>query len=183
MTADPTNRDRCEWANVAVAAFATATNTTAEDLDTKVGDLLADLHHLCDAHSVSFPGCLERADAHYRAEVDDEDPSVDPVASAAEPVVLAVAREYADLFNANPLEEIDRLIADACVDPLWDDRTNLLSLLADEPQEQGLVLASDAAHYAVIRWGGQEWIVDSAPVDWDALEDQAFGPDGDPSEA
>ncbi|MDQ6616060.1 MAG: hypothetical protein M3083_15325 [Actinomycetota bacterium] len=183
MTADPTNRDRSAWANMAVEAFAAATNTTAEDLDTKVGDLLADLHHLCKTNGVSFARCLERADAHYRAEIDDEDPRVDPVASAPEPVVEAAARQYADLFNATPMDEIDRLIADACVDPLWDDRTNLLSLLADEPQDQGLVLASDAAHYAVIRWDGQEWIVDSAPVDWDALEDRAFGPDEDPREA
>ena len=56
--------------------------------------------------------------------------------------LLRVAQEYADLFNANPLEDIDRLIADACVDPFWDDRTNLLSLLADEPEDLGLVLAT-----------------------------------------
>jgi hypothetical protein len=89
--------------------------------------------------------------------------------------LLRVAQEYADLFNANPLEEIERLIADACVDPFWDDRTNLLSLLADEPEDLGLVLATDAEDYVVIRCVG-EWIVDSDPVDWEALEDRAFDP-------
>lgn len=183
MTADPTNRDRCEWANVAVAAFAAATRTTAEALDTKVGDLLADLHHLCDAHGVSFPQCLEHGDAHYRAEVDDEKSSGEPVTSPDHAALLLVAQMYADLFNANPLAEVDRLIADACVDPLWSDRTNLLSLLADEPEELGLVLGSDPEHHAVIRWDGRQWIADSAPVDWDALEERAFAPYDDPAEA
>ncbi len=92
--------------------------------------------------------------------------------------LLRVAQEYADLFNASPLEEIDRLIADACVDAFWDDRTNLLSLLADEPDELGLVLAADAEDYVVVRYVGQ-WVVDFSPVDWEALEDRAFDPDRD----
>jgi len=90
--------------------------------------------------------------------------------------LLRVAQEYADLFNANPLEEIDRLIADACVDPFWDDRTNLLSLLADDPEDLGLVLAADAGDDCVVVRFVDGWIVDSAQVDWEALEDRAFDP-------
>jgi hypothetical protein len=90
--------------------------------------------------------------------------------------LLRVAQEYADLFNSRPIEDIERLIADACVDPLWDDRTNLLSLAADDPEDLGLVLANDDEDYVVIRFIG-EWVVDMAPVDWEELEDQAFGPD------
>jgi hypothetical protein len=92
--------------------------------------------------------------------------------------LVRVAQEYADLFNANPLEDIDRLIADACVDPFWDDRTNLLSLLADDPDELGLVLATNAEDYVVVRHVGR-WVVDFSPVDWEALEDRAFDPDPD----
>jgi hypothetical protein len=117
--------------------------------------------------------------------------------------LLRVAQEYADLFNASPLEDIDRLVADACVDPFWDDRTNLLSLLADGPEDLGLVLATDHDDYAVVRYVALvgpaivdqeradnrrrsdrrqvagEWIVDTSPIDWEELEDEAFddGPD------
>src|ERR1700738_1169959 len=87
-------------------------------------------------------------------------------------------REYADLFNARPLEDIDELIADACVDPFWDDRTNLLSLLAEEPEGLGCGLSPDTEDYVVIRCVG-EWVVDGSPVDWAGLEDRAFDPGPD----
>ncbi len=90
--------------------------------------------------------------------------------------LLRAAQEYADLFNVNPLDEIDRLIADACVDPFWDDRTNLLALLADDAEDLGLVLSGERDEdYVVVRYVG-EWVVDCASVDWEALEDQAFDP-------
>ncbi len=94
--------------------------------------------------------------------------------------LLRVAQDYADLFNASPLEDVDRLIADACVDPLWDDRTNLLSLIADEPEDLGLVLASEPDDCVVVRFLGQ-WVVDLSDVDWEAFEDRDFdpGPDDD----
>jgi hypothetical protein len=89
--------------------------------------------------------------------------------------LLRVAQEYADLFNASTLEDIDRLVADACVDPFWDDRTNLLSLLADGPEDLALVLATAPDDYAVVRYVG-EWVVDIAVVDWELLEYEAFDP-------
>jgi hypothetical protein len=105
-------------------------------------------------------------------------PQTEPTATTKPEELLRVAQEYADLFNARPLEDIDRLIADACVDPFWDDRTNLLSLLADEPEDLALVLADHPDDYVVIRFVG-EWVVDTSPVDWEALEDQAFDPSFD----
>jgi len=103
--------------------------------------------------------------------------TTEPATSPTKPAeLLRVAQEYADLFNANPLDDIDRLIADACVDPFWDDRTNLLSLLADDPGDLGLVLGHDRDDYVVVRYTG-EWVVDLSPVDWEALEDRAFDPD------
>ncbi len=97
----------------------------------------------------------------------------EPTSSTRTDQLARVAQEYADLFNANPIEDIDRLIADACIDPLWDSRTNLLSLLADEPEDLGLVLADGPEDYVVVRYDGV-WFVDDIPVDWDAMEDQAF---------
>jgi hypothetical protein len=101
----------------------------------------------------------------------------EPIAETKPEELLRVAQEYADLFNARPLEDIERLIADACVDPLWDDRTNLFSLGADEPEDLGLVLALDDEEYVVVRYVGA-WVVDIAPVDWEALENEAFDPTG-----
>lgn len=182
MTIDPTNGDRAKWAAVAIEAFAAATHTGGEDLDTQVADLVADLHHLCDANDVSFRACLERGHAHYQAELidagaDKRQPGDDAGRTKA-PELLLVAGEYAELFNGVPLEDIDRLIADACVDPFWDARTNLLSLLADEPENLGLVLATDPEDYVVVRYA-DSWIVDTSPVDWEALEDRAFAPGDD----
>ena len=88
--------------------------------------------------------------------------------------VIRVAHEYADLFNTTPMDQIDRVISDACVDPLWDDRTNLYLMLADDPEDLALVLAGQRDDYVVVRYVGQ-WAVDIEPVDWERLEDQAFG--------
>jgi len=93
--------------------------------------------------------------------------------------LVDVAQEYAELFNAaGSIDDVDRLIADACVDPLWDDRTNLLAFAADGPEDLGLVLATSPDDYVVVRYlgGGSdgEWVVDTSPVDWEALEDEAF---------
>ncbi len=102
-------------------------------------------------------------------------PSTDPDLATRPEALKRVAQEYADLFNASPLVDIDRLIADACVDPFWDERTNLLSLLADQPEDLGLVLASAPNEFLVVRFVG-EWIVDYSDIDWGALEDRAFDP-------
>jgi hypothetical protein len=105
-------------------------------------------------------------------------PPTPPTSTTRDDELLRVAQEYADLFNASRSEDIDRLITDACVDAFWDDRTNLLLMLADDPEELGLVLASAPENYVVVRFVG-EWVVDTSPVDWNALEEQAFAGDAD----
>ena len=107
-------------------------------------------------------------------------PPTPPTSATRPDELLRVAQEYADLFNASASDDIDRLISDACVDAFWDDRTNLLLMLADEPDELGLVLATDPENYVVVRFVG-EWVVDTSPVDWDALEEQVFAGDADDS--
>jgi hypothetical protein len=102
-------------------------------------------------------------------------PVSQPAYAAIPEELKRVAQEYADLFNASRLEDVDRLIADACVDPFWDDRTNLLSLLAEGPEELGLVLSSEPDAFVVVRNVGH-WVVDCTPIDWDELEDRAFEP-------
>ena len=102
-----------------------------------------------------------------------------PTAGTRPEELLRVAQEYADVFNAAAsAEDVEGLIADACVDPLWDDRTNMLSFLADDPEDLGLVLSISPEEYVVVRHlggGGEpEWVVDTSPVDWDGLEDEAF---------
>jgi hypothetical protein len=92
--------------------------------------------------------------------------------------LIRVGNEYADLFNTSPMAEIERFISDACVDPMWDDRTNLYLMLADDPEDLALVLAGDRDHYVVVRYIGK-WLVDADPVDWEELEDLAFGPVSD----
>ena len=106
-------------------------------------------------------------------------PTKSPSALPSQPSdLLDAAEHYAELFNAGSIHDVDRVIADACVDPLWDDRTNLLSLLADDLEDLGLVLATSPDDYVVVRFVGVraagKWVVDTSPVDWDSLEDEAF---------
>ncbi len=86
-----------------------------------------------------------------------------------------IAQEYADLFNQIEPGAVEDVIDEACVDPHWDDRTNLLSLLANGPEDLGLVLSSGpgGVDYVVVRFVGK-WIVDTDPVDWDKLEMSLF---------
>jgi hypothetical protein len=89
----------------------------------------------------------------------------------AEPELYRAAQEYADIFNRIEPEAIAVVIDEAVVDRYWDDRTNLFLLAAADPKEVALVLATepDSDDYLVVRWLG-EWVVDAAPVDWDAME-------------
>jgi hypothetical protein len=82
---EPDNGDRAEWANVALDAYAAQTRNNPQeqsvsvdnpdDPDEKenaeevIGDLLSDLHHLCDQWGIDWEGRLETAAMHYRDEV------------------------------------------------------------------------------------------------------------------
>jgi len=61
----PSNEDRASWAQQAVAAFAAAINMEDEPLDTVIGDLLADLMHLCDNEKLDFNILLSRAQMNH----------------------------------------------------------------------------------------------------------------------
>jgi len=67
------NRKRGKWALAAVRAFMDETGLSdADGLHTAIGDLLADLHHLCDAKGLHFYDLTLHALGHYRAEQTEE---------------------------------------------------------------------------------------------------------------
>lgn len=71
--ADPSeaamNRRRAGWALQALKAFARATGLDLRiDFDTALGDLLANLRHLCDERGLDFPAFDQRAHEYYVAE-------------------------------------------------------------------------------------------------------------------
>ncbi|MGE5512902.1 MAG: hypothetical protein ACM31O_16815 [Bacteroidota bacterium] len=65
MTA-PSTLQRALWGEAALIAFRRATGCDYED---SLGDLLCDLMHWSDARGFDFEAALERARAHYEAEV------------------------------------------------------------------------------------------------------------------
>lgn len=65
---EPTNEERASWAQRAIDAFEVATNMEGEPLETVVGDLLANLMHLCDAEDLDFGHLLARARYNHEAE-------------------------------------------------------------------------------------------------------------------
>lgn len=74
---EPTNTDRAEWAEEALQVFM---KRTGSDIDTAVGDLLADLMHWCDTHAgkhiregeewyiPTFAESMENAEGNHREE-------------------------------------------------------------------------------------------------------------------
>lgn len=74
MFGEPTNEDRAGWAMAAVDTFAerTGLNGADEELETKVGDLLGNLMHLCTINNVDFEQVLETGRMHFEAELVDE---------------------------------------------------------------------------------------------------------------
>jgi hypothetical protein len=67
------NPKRGQWARDAVEAFQDVTGLGEDDgLETAIGDLLADLAHLCDAEGISFAAQLDHAKGHYEAETQAE---------------------------------------------------------------------------------------------------------------
>jgi hypothetical protein len=96
--------------------------------------------------------------------------------------VYRIAEEWAALFNRVDAGEVEHLITEAAVDECFDDRTNLFLMSRAEPTDVALVLSSSAAaddDYLIVRYDGEAWVVDSAPVDWTSLEDAAFADEDD----
>jgi len=75
MFAAPTNDQRASWAMTAVDAFSekTGLDRAGENLDTKIGDLLANLMHLCKFNEIDFDGVLDTGRMHFEAEVAEEE--------------------------------------------------------------------------------------------------------------
>ena len=72
---EPSNSDRADWAYVAVEAFAAEVreeDMLGEETDLVISDLLCDLMHLCDVAEINWTACIERAEGHYREEIDEE---------------------------------------------------------------------------------------------------------------
>ncbi len=90
-----------------------------------------------------------------------------------------IAQEYADLLNRVEPAAVGGIIDEACVEPNWDERTNLYSMQANAPEDLALVLSSEPGgdDYLVVRFVG-EWVVDYSVVDWDELEEEVFDPEG-----
>jgi len=77
----PTNETRADWGLEALQVFAARTGLTVEEdgLETVLGDLLADLMHLCrqadakhDVPDQTFDEALRRAQNHFSAELMEE---------------------------------------------------------------------------------------------------------------
>jgi 8-oxo-dGTP pyrophosphatase MutT (NUDIX family) len=64
------NNDRAAWAEVALRAFAeeTGLKPEADEWETVVGDLLADIAHFCDRNDLDFLEIVNRSRRHYSAE-------------------------------------------------------------------------------------------------------------------
>jgi hypothetical protein len=89
-----------------------------------------------------------------------------------------VAQEYADLLNRSEPALTCQIIDEACIEPHWDERSNLFQMLATAPEDMALVLSSEPGgdDYVVVRFITGEWVVDATPVDWDEMEEEAFEP-------
>jgi hypothetical protein len=68
----PSNRERADWASIALDAFADECNMNDEDRETQLSDLLCDLMHFCDVEEINWTACVERAYDHWREEVREE---------------------------------------------------------------------------------------------------------------
>jgi hypothetical protein len=92
-----------------------------------------------------------------------------------DPSLYQAAEEWAAVFNSLPPAAVGEVISEAAADEYVDERTNLFLMAAGEATEVALVLSVSAEDYVIVRWDGEEWAVDPGPVDWQALEDEAFG--------
>lgn len=68
------NNTRAAWGAIALLAFTARTfgDAAGEDWETLVGDLMADLMHLCDALGVDFDEMVEKGRSHYEPELHGE---------------------------------------------------------------------------------------------------------------
>lgn len=71
---EPTNEDRANWARAALEVFSQKTGLDmAVELDCSIGDLLANMMHLCKQEGLDFDALLETGRMHFEAETDEEE--------------------------------------------------------------------------------------------------------------
>jgi hypothetical protein len=68
----PTNRERADWANIALDVFADETGMQDEDREIQLSDMICNLMHFCDVEQSHWELCVAQAQDHYREEVRDE---------------------------------------------------------------------------------------------------------------
>ena len=95
----------------------------------------------------------------------------------SDPALYRAALEWAAVLNQVPPEAVSEVIAEGSTDEYFDERTNLFLMAPGEPTDVALVLSVSPASddYLLVRWDGEAWAVDPGPVDWEALEEEAFG--------
>lgn len=74
---NPTTPERCERAFRALLAYSQATGP-GEDIEIAMGDLMADMRHLCDESGYDWDAAVSSADMHYTAERTGIEPPVVP---------------------------------------------------------------------------------------------------------
>lgn len=65
------NTTRAQFAALALKSFSDRVSPLGEELPTLIGDLLANLMHLCDAAGIDFKDRLRNGRMHYDAEILD----------------------------------------------------------------------------------------------------------------
>lgn len=65
------NTARAQFAALALKAFSDRVSPLGEELPTLIGDLIADLMHLCDAAGIDFTDRVRNGRMHYDAEILD----------------------------------------------------------------------------------------------------------------
>jgi len=73
---EPTNQSRAWLAQITLQSYMSATKTppSAQDTETTIGDLLADLQHYCDRESIDFDTCIRMATMHHEEEAEEGAP-------------------------------------------------------------------------------------------------------------
>ena len=121
MTDAITNEQRAGWAAHAVAEYAAGKEGPGglyDDPDAVLTDLLCDLRHYADRESIAFKTCLDRAEMHYAAEV-EEDPALRLAVSLGEAIAalrrIAAIAHYENGEPVTALEscEIETIYAEA----------------------------------------------------------------------
>lgn len=68
----PTNRERADWASIALDTYAETVNTPDEERELVLSGLLCDMMHYCEVEEIDWYQCVAWAQYHYREESAEE---------------------------------------------------------------------------------------------------------------